>query len=252
MDNSTQYELIRYIDDEMGPAEKAEFEKRLAVDKVLQKELSDMQLAKEAVKQYGLKEKVGGIHLQMMKEFATRTPVNTIHQTRRIVRYAIAIAASVLLIFVLIEGYKFYTLSPEKLYAENYTAYELITTRDGIDSLSAIEEAYTQKNYGEVIKRNAGSVVSIHEIFLTGMAYLETKDYSRAISSFQIVITDIKNNKTVIKDAAEYYLALAYLQNSDYDQAIELMNAIRNNSAHLYKAKFSRKYINRVKRLKWR
>ncbi|HET9744688.1 MAG TPA: tetratricopeptide repeat protein [Chitinophagaceae bacterium] len=252
MDNSTQYELMRYIDDEMLPGEKAEFEKRLAVDAVLQNDLRSLQLTREAVKQYGLKEKVGGIHRQMMKELATGTPVKPISQARRIVRYVVAIAASVLLIFMLIEGYKFYALSPEKLYAQNYTAYELTTTRDGMDSLTAIEKAYRQKNYSEVIKLNAGSVVSIKEIFLTGMAYLETKDYSRAISSFQIVITDIKDHKTVIKDAAEYYLALAYLQNSDYDQAIELMNAIRNNSSHLYKAKFNGKYINRVKRLKWR
>ena len=252
MDNSTQYELMRYIDDEMLPGEKAEFEKRLALDGALQKELSDLQLAREAVKQYGLKEKVGGIHRQMMKELAAGTPVKSLTNSRRIVRYVVAIAASVLLIFVLVEGFKFYTLSPEKLYAQNYTGYELTTTRGGIDNSSAIEKAYRQKNYADVIKRNANSVLSIKDIFLTGMAYLETRDYSRAISSFQVVLTDVRDDKTVLKDAAEYYLALAYLQNRDYDQAIELMNQIHNSSSHLYKAKFSRKFINRVKRLKWR
>ena len=84
------------------------------------------------------------------------------------------------------------------------------------------------------------------------MAYLETKDYSRAVATFQIVIADVKDEKTVLEDEAEYYLALAYLQNRDYDQAIELMTAIHDNSSHLYKSKFSRKYINQVKRLKWR
>ena len=172
---------------------------------------------------------------------------------RSIIRYSVAGAASILLIFIVIEGYKFYTLSPEKLFAENYTAYELTTTRDGNDSTgSKIEKAYKEKNYSEVINLNRLSVLSIKDVFLTGMAFLETKDYSRAVRSFQVVISDSKDNKAVLKDEAEYYLALAYLQDRDYDQAIELMNAIHDNSLHAYTKKFSRKYINRVKRLKWR
>lgn len=171
---------------------------------------------------------------------------------RRFIRYAVPVMASVLLIFLVIEGYKFYTLSPEKLYEENYMPYELNATRETNDSATAIEKAYKEKNYSEVLKLNRLSVLSIKDIFLTGMSFLETKDYSRAVRSFQVVITDIKANKIALKDVAEYYLALAYLRDRDYDQAIELMTAIHNNASHLYKGKFSRKYINRVKRLKWR
>ena len=103
-----------------------------------------------------------------------------------------------------------------------------------------------------MIKLNRLSVLSIKDVFLTGMAFLETKDYSRAVRSFQVVITDIKDNKIELRYLAEYYLALACLRDRDYDQAIELMNAIHDNSLHAYSKKFSRKYINRVKRLKWR
>jgi len=174
-----------------------------------------------------------------------------VSRLRRIIRYIVAGLAIVLLIFIFIEGYKFYTLSPEKLYAENYTPYEL-NIGDGNDSVTAIEKAYKEKNYSEVINLNRLSVLSIKDVFLTGMAFLETKDYSRAVRSFQVVITDLKDNKILLKDVAEYYLALAYLRDSDYDQAIELMNAIHDNSSHAYAKKFSRKYINRVKRLKWR
>src|SRR4030095_6685918 len=155
-----------------------------------------------------------------------------INKVRRIVRYSIAVTASILLIFVCIEGYKFYRLSADRLFAENYTAYELTTTSDDNDSSeSKIEKAYRQKNYEEVLKRNANSVLSIKDIFLTGMSYLETNDLSRAISAFQVVIADVKNDKTtMLKDAAEYFLALAYLKNNDYAQAIELMNTIYDNS----------------------
>jgi predicted negative regulator of RcsB-dependent stress response len=190
----------------------------------------------------------------MMKELNTDAPVKQISNVRRIIRYSVAIAASVLLIFIVIEGYKFYSLSPQKLYAENYTTYELTTTRGEVDSsMSNIEQAYREKKYGAVINLSKSLVLSTKDVFLTAMSFLETNDYSRAISNFQVVIADVKDDKaTVLKDAAEYYLALAYLKNNDYDQAIELMNAIQDNSSHLYKTRFSRKYINRVKRLKWR
>lgn len=256
MDNFTRYDdekLMRYIDGEMAESEKLEFEKLMADDASLRQKIENLQLAKEAVKQYGLKEKVSDIHQQMMKEMNTQSPVRSISNVRRIIRYSVAVAASVLLIFAGIEGYKFYKLSPNNLFAENYTAYELTTTRDGSTSESAIEKAYREKNFTEVIKLNESGVVSISDIFLTGMAQLETGDMAKAISNYQVVIADTREDKTtMLKDAAEYYLALAYLKNRDYDQAIELMTAIQRNSSHLYKAKFKDGYINRIKRLKWR
>ena len=177
-----------------------------------------------------------------------------ISKVRRIVGHSVAVVATILLIFVCIEGYNFYRLSPGRLYDENYTAYELTSDLDKNDSTeSNIEKAYREKNYAEAIKLNANSVLSVKDIFLTAMSFLETNDLSRAISNFQVVIADMKDDKNyALKDAAEYYLALAYLKNNDYDQAIELMNTIHNNSSHLYAKKFTLKYIRRVKRLKWR
>jgi tetratricopeptide (TPR) repeat protein len=168
---------------------------------------------------------------------------------QRVVRYSVAVIASLLLIFVCIAVYNFYRLTPTRLFNEKYEAYNLTTTKDTIET--SISKAYRAKNWADVISLNANSVLSIKDVFLTGMAFLETNDLSRAISSYQVVLADVKNDP-VLKDAAGYYLALAYLKNNDYDQAIELMNAIHNNSAHFYTKKFSRKYIMRVKRLKWR
>src|SRR5215204_4416401 len=95
---------------------------------------------------------------------------------QRIFRSTVAGIAIVLLIVICIAGYEFYALSPGKLYAENYTPYELSTISDSNDSISAIGKAYQTKNYSEVINLNRLSVLSIKDIFLTGMAFLETKD----------------------------------------------------------------------------
>jgi tetratricopeptide (TPR) repeat protein len=172
-----------------------------------------------------------------------------ISKLQRVVRYGVPVIASVLLVFVCIEVYNFYRLTPTGLFNEKYVAYDVATTKDTIET--TISKAYHEKKYADVIRLNANSVLSVKDVFLTGMAFLETNDLSRAISSYQVVLADVKNDPA-LKDAAEYYLALAYLKNNDYDQAIELMNAIYNNTSHLYTKKFSRKYINRVKRLKWR
>jgi tetratricopeptide (TPR) repeat protein len=175
-------------------------------------------------------------------------------KVKRIVRYSVTVIAVALLIFVCVEVYSFYRLSSDRLFAEGYTAYATTTTHDENDSTgSKIEKAYWQENYEAVIKLNANSVLSVNDIFLTGMSYLKTNDLARAISNFQVVIADVREEKkSELKEAAEYYLSLAYLKNNDYDQAIELMNKIHDNSSHRYKEKFSRKYINKVKRLKWR
>lgn len=172
----------------------------------------------------------------------------------KIIRYSVAAAAVVLLIFLLAEGYSFYRLSPEKLFAERYTPYELTASPDaGEQPGSEIETAYRQKDFREVIRLHAISVLSVKNIFLTGLAYLETGDAAKAISNFQVVLAEMKRDKSsALKDVSEYYLALAYLKNRDYDEAIELMNEIHNNSSHLYRGKFRSNYIKRVKRLKWR
>jgi len=257
MDNSTQENnelLMRYLDGEMTAAEREDFEKKLATDTALQTELENIQVAKAAVKFFGLKQKVAAIHQSIMEEAKHHPPVIEINRRRLIVRYTVAVAASILLLFVGYWVYTFYTLSPNKLYADNYFTYELTTSRDsGSSQESGIEKAYREKKYDEVIRLNAVSVVSAKDIFLTGLSYLEKGDPSRAISSFQVVLTDADKTKpSALKDETEYYLALAYLKNRDYDQSIELMIQIHDSPDHIYKDKISGKLIRKVKMLKWR
>src|SRR5215207_6813640 len=86
---------------------------------------------------------------------------------RRIIRYAVAIAAFILLVFIFIQGYMFYTLSPGKLFAEKYTVYELTGVRRTHDSTaSKVERAYREEDYSEVIKLNRSSLQSVKDVFL--------------------------------------------------------------------------------------
>lgn len=173
---------------------------------------------------------------------------------KRIVRYSVAVASGVTLLVLCYWAYTFYTLSPNNLYANNYIPYKIENPVTGYgDKLSDIEKAYRESNFNQVIQLNTAGPLFPRDILLTGLAFLETGNLSKAISSFQVVLADAdKTKSSVLTDEAEYYLALAFLKNRDYDQAIELMIRIHDNPQHTHHEKFSRSYIRRVKMLKWR
>lgn len=253
MDNSTHDMnelLVRYLDGELVGNEKQELEKKLASDKLLLEELQNLQLTREAVRSFGIKQQVTAVHEQMMDEMVT--PVRKMSSTRRIFQYSLAAAASVVLILISIIAYNFFTLSPGKLFSENYKSYELNTTRGAGTELSAIEKAYQEKKYTEVAALSESSN-EIKENFLGAMSNMELQNTSKAIDEYKKVIALNETAKTnIFKDESEYYLALAYVQIKSYKQALELMQKIHNNPDHLYHEKISAKLIRNVKLLKWR
>ena len=256
MDNSTQPEeaLMKYLDNELTGPEREEFEKRLAIDGDMRQELENLKTAREAVRMFGLKQKVASIHQEMMTEIKPQGVVRSMSATRRIVRYTTAVAASILLVAVGIIGYNFLRLSPVRLYNSQYHAYELSSLRGEQTAGSVLETDYHQGRYNKVIEdlkslQNPGP----EELFLCGVAYLETGNAPAATTSFKAVIEKNTAAKTTLfNDDAEYYLALSYLRNKQYDQALDLMLAIRNNPNHSYHDQFSRGFVRKVKMLKWR
>jgi hypothetical protein len=256
MDNSTNNmneKLFRYLDGELVGAEKENFEHELAMNKILQDELDSLKATREAVKMFGLQQKLSSIHRQMMQEM--QVPVKKMNSTRRIFRYSIAVAASIVLIVGGMIGYKFYTLSSNKVFASNYHSYELSTLRDG-DTLqvSMAEKAYREKDYKKVIELQAQNKQGgIKEFFLAAMSDLELGDNTGAIDNYKKVIAQNNAARTnLFKDEAEYYLALTYVRNKNYDLALDQLRNIRENSGHLYNKKVTAKLIRQVKMLKWR
>ena len=261
MDNSTHTmseKLVQYLDGELTGPEKEIIEQRLAADKELNDELESLKAAREAIKLYGLQQKVSGIHQQMMEEM--QTPVKkmnpiAIGSARRIIRYSIAVAASVVLIVGGIAGYNFYDLSSNKVFASNYHSYELNTVRDGDSTqVSPVEKAYREKDYkGTVALISQQRSPSVKETFLAGMSNMELGNNAKAIEELKKVIAgseDAKNN--LFKDQAEYYLALTYIRDKDYDFALDMLRSIKENPGHLYNKKVTGKLIRQVKMLKWR
>jgi tetratricopeptide (TPR) repeat protein len=250
MDNSTQNmseKLVQYLDGELTGAEIESLEKQLATDKNLNEELESLKATREAVKIFGLQQKVAGIHTQMMKEM--QAPVRKMSPARRIIRYSIAVAASVVLILGSIIGYNFYNLSSSKVFSSNYHSYELSTLRDSdTQQVSPVEKAYRDKDFKKAVELFDG-----HSSVLAGMSYMELGDNAKAIDEFKNVIAENEKNKTTLfNDEAEYYLALTYIRNKDYDFALVLLRSIKENPDHLYHKNVSGKLMRQVKMLKWR
>ncbi len=255
MDNSTpemSEKLIQYLDGELSGVEKEDLEQELATDKILQVELESLLSTREAVKHYGLRQKVTSIHGQMMDEM--QAPVRKISPVRKNIRYAFGVAASLLLLIGGYMVYNFLTLSPDKVFASNYRVYEITTMRNGTAGfISIIEESYAKKEYAKVVSIAFDRPFTLKEIFLRAMAFVEVGTNVNAITEFKQVIDSKEVAKSnLLKHEAEYYLALTYIRNKDYDFALELLKKIQNDPNHLYNEKVSRKLIRQVKMLSWK
>lgn len=250
MDKALPNILVRYLDGELSGVEKQDLEQELSVDPGLREELDSLRSVREAIRLYGLQQKVSGIHSEMMKEMR---PVAIIKPIRgKIIKYSMAVAASLLL---LVGGYFIYnaaTISPERVFASSYTPFELVTVRDGNNMESNIEKAYREKNYNEVVRiHETGEDHSPQETFLCGSAALEMKNLPKAIKCFnEVLAASRQTGKPILKDEAEYYLSLSYLRNKDYDEALVLLNSIESDPAHTYYKKVNAKLIRQVKRLR--
>jgi tetratricopeptide (TPR) repeat protein len=245
-------QLLRYLDGELSPAEWSAMEELIATDERVRSEWESLLQTKAAIRHFGLEQQVGSIHKEMMKEL--KPPLRSISTAKRVLRYSMAVAASIVLIVSGILIYNFISLSSGKVYASHYKTYELSTTRDGEKQETATEKAYRERNYKEVIRiHDKREDRSIKGEFLCGVAAMEMNDNSKAIKCFNEVLhMNRRASSDQLTDEAEYYLALAYIGNKDYDFALPILRKIKDETSHTYHASVSTRMIRQVKLLKWR
>jgi tetratricopeptide (TPR) repeat protein len=252
MDNSTPDILVQYLDGELSGTDKLNLEHQLSGDAGMREQLNSLHSAREAIRLYGLKQKISGMHVEMMEElWPAVIRMQPANRSKKIIRYSIAAAAMLLL---LISGYMIFSQAkptPEKVFASNYSHYELVTLRDGNNTETKVEKAYRQKNYTEVLRiHDANEDHTPKGEFLCGAAALETKNLPKAIKCFNEVLdASRQTGQPVLKDEAEYYLSLSYIRNKNYDEALTLLNAIEKDPAHTYNDKVDSKLIRQVERL---
>lgn len=168
----------------------------------------------------------------------------------RLSKTLLAIAASLILVAVAI----FYiTLSPSKLFAENFEVYRTASTR-AEENASELISHYEQKNYkGTIQAYEALPWSSIKETFLAGNAYLMLSQPDKAINCFERVIKINKNlqpEKRRFEDESEYYMALAYLESNRPTEADVIFRKINEDASHSYHDRASNFLLLKIKLLK--
>lgn len=235
--------LIRYLDGELSAVEKTALEERLQNDTALQAQLQKLQVAVQAVKNFGTTQQVAFIHAQMMQEL--RHPKAKVFSISKAVRYTMAVAASVLVLFIGLQLYLSAQLSPEKLYRESFVDFNISDTRGSNTTTSEIEKQYQKKEYAAVTDAGRSTHLYAKDSLLIGLSYLQTDHTDKAISFFQ----NLAFSANDFQQDAEFYLSLSYLKNKNYDKALPLMQKIGGNPSHLYHNQLTEDVINKVKKL---
>jgi tetratricopeptide (TPR) repeat protein len=200
-------------------------------------------VATQAIKHFGTTQQVAFVHAQMMQELKSKkAKVFSISKT---VRYTMAVAASILILFIGARVFEALQLSPQKLYAESFVDFNVSGTRGKEATISEIENSYQKKDYKAV----TGAIRSTHlyakDSLLIGLSYLQTDHLDKAISFFQ----KLAFSENDFQQDAEYYLSLSYLKDKKYDSALQLMQKIAANPSHLYHAQLSEDVLAKVKKL---
>ncbi|MBL7732128.1 MAG: hypothetical protein JNM88_13185 [Chitinophagaceae bacterium] len=258
MDNSLHEmddKLVQYLDGELAGTEKQSLEQQLAADQTLRQQFDSLLLTREAIRYYGLKEKVAGIHEEIMQEKSERqiAPVRQISSSRRLLRYVAGVAAALILVAGSYMAYTYATLSSQKVYSANYQTYELSTLRDNVTAMTPAAEAYRKGDYASVITiHDTAANVSIADEFLCGAAALESGNDSLATRCFKEVLElNKQSNRPVMNDEAEYYLALTHIHAKQYSEALAMLKKIKADPQHIYHEKISGKLMRQVKMLNW-
>lgn len=236
--------LVRYLDGELGEHDVARLEARLKTDASLRQKLVDLQVAVQAVKQFGMAEQVSAVHRQMMDELKPGRKRGKSISISRTVRFTLAIAASLLVLFVGIRIYEGTQLTPEKLYSESFIDFNVSATRSANTSLLIHEKLYQQKDYNTIISLPRDTT-SFKQTLLTGLAYMQTGQPAHAVAQFRLLLT--KENE--YRQDAEFYAALAFLKLEDYKNAVTLTQQIQANPSHLYHNQVSEEFMDKLKKL---
>lgn len=162
----------------------------------------------------------------------------------------LAVLGGVILVLLVVAGYRFYNLSPQSLYQQAFVDYKLSNEGDWQLGATPVELAYGAGEYDSVIRESKKTQpFTDQDYLLIGLSYMHKGDFSSAIESLRLVNLWADSD---YKEEGEFYLAMAYLRNKDYDMALELMQRIRRDPEHTYRARISEKLVRNVRILKWR
>ena len=248
-ENFTSTELlIQYMDGDLTGESLTSVENAIRLNPELLEELEHLRSAREAVISFGLKKQVGALHQEMMSELNEEN-LPRIQPARSFLRRSLSLAATVLLVVGLYTAYQYLAVSPDKLFRESYQPYSLHETRGS--NPSPLEESFKKADMEGTIRQfESLPAPTVQEYFIAGNAYMEMKQFPKAIASFTALQQSNTSQQThYFEEDAEYYLALGYLGNNEPVKAIPIFEKINANPSHPYHKKVSSWFLARLHRL---
>ena len=238
--------------DQVSPSTAAATARMITEDEEAAKEWAYLNLAVDAVKEAGLYQQVAAVRQTWESQTLSedrRIETTTEGQTqdhppaentsggvvRNLYRNMMRAAAVILVVIAGGAIFKYVRLSSSSLYSEYYASYELNTSR-GAAGQDAIDQAFTARNWTEVLSLSADAKNSSNKSeFLAGMADLELKKFDDAIAHFeQVIASNTHSGQDYFEDEAEYYLAITWLAKRKVNEAMPILEKIRANKSHLY------------------
>lgn len=246
--------IYDYVDGALHGKAKIKAEKMISADPAMKELYESLKLSVEAIRQYGLQQEITSIQNQYLASKSTTATVRRKPaMVRSMIPSALRVAASVLVVVGAAGLFKYAAVTTTDVYSDYYMPYEVSRVRSSQQS-GAIEKAFIYKDWSSVTSEfSTLDKPGNQELFLAGIAYLESFRPQNAVRNFEKIIeNNSKSNSDYFLDEAEYYLAVSYIKNQEAAKAIPLLKKIRANKDHLYHEKASEKSLLNLKVLKAR
>ncbi|HTQ64100.1 MAG TPA: hypothetical protein VMI12_04845 [Puia sp.] len=237
MPENKQYFLIDHLDNNLSDEEILAAEELIRNDKDMANEWKLLHIAVDTIREVGLYEQVAAVRKQYQEsKTAAMKPQGAV--VRKMFSNKLRIAASILLFITAATLYKYTSVNSASFYNKYYSSFELNTSR-GVENTNAMEQAFRNKNWSEVVLIfNKSAQKNNESYFLEGMAQMELKNYPTAINAFnQVMSENAKSKENYFQDESEYYLAMAYLANNEAGKAMPILEKIKADKNHIYHEK---------------
>ncbi len=239
--------MDNYLAGNLSENDKKSFEKEIKNDKNLENEVSKQLLAREAIKLANLRLNVKAIQENFLSEEYSEAKIPKIGRNWKILNGRIA--ASIAVFLILFGGFQWFNLSGEKLLSQDGLRYQEPIMRGEVFDKNAIEEAYKDENYKQVISIFSKiERANIKEQFLTAMAFYNLKEYGSSNKLIDLGLKENEVNKLYINEL-QYYKALNLVGLKKYEEAISLFENIKSDPNHLYQKNITPIFLLKLKAL---
>ena len=229
---TTNEQLIDYLDRKLNQEESLLIESRLKSDKILAGELEYMKLAIDTVRLEAIRNKVSSIR-DSVDNVKTTSVVPTGGIVRSMSKFSLRIAAILVMLMGITILYKYISVSSLSVYQKEYSNYEMVNVRGEAANSNEVK-AFLNKDWNQVIAANAAeNSPSNQSNFLAGMAELQLNHFPLAVNLFQAVL-NARATDNSYQEEAEYYISLSYLRNHEVNKAIQMLNKIKADPNHTY------------------